>query len=168
MVEHFYLYWLYVFHREFWLAGGSAGILGKGGIVGSPVDRPYLHFVYNYLEVMPLVIAFWDQGWLTVDRFLRQAFPRASEADLVTATAVLKRLSLAPGSSLPHHDASAQRAYIVARGEVEVMHQDEAGRGQTLVLGPGQSFEAFAPARATQPTELLVVERETLRQLRAA
>src|ERR1700674_2641968 len=31
LVEHIYLYWLYVFHQEFWSAGGWAGILGKGG-----------------------------------------------------------------------------------------------------------------------------------------
>jgi hypothetical protein len=62
MVEHFYLYWVYVFHQEFWSAGGWAGILGRGGILGSPLDRPYLHFAYNYLEVVPLVIAFLDQS----------------------------------------------------------------------------------------------------------
>jgi len=71
MVEHIYLYWLFVFHQDFWSAGGWAGILGKGGILGSPLDRPYLHFAYNYLEVVPLVIAFWDQSRRVYDHYHR-------------------------------------------------------------------------------------------------
>jgi hypothetical protein len=167
MVEHFYLYWLYVFHHEFWLAGGSAGILGKGGIIGSPLDRPYLHFAYNYLEVVPLVIAFWDQGWLVVDRFLRQAFPLASEAQLVAATAGAQRITLRPGASLVHDGAPADRRYVVALGEVEVTFQNEKGPLQTSVHRPGQLFEAVGRVRARQPTELLALEQDALRQLGA-
>jgi hypothetical protein len=167
MVEHFYLYWLYVFHREFWLAGGSAGILGRGGIIGSPLDRPYLHFAYNYFEVVPLVIAFWDQGWLVIDRFVRQAFPKASEAHLVAATAGAQRITLAPGTSLVHDGPPADRGYIVALGEVEVTHQGESGPRRTSVYRPGQLFEAVGPVRATQPTELLALERDVLRHFTA-
>ncbi len=79
MVEHIYLYWLYVFHQEFWAAAGWTGILGKGGIFSSPLDRPYLHFGYNYLEVVPLVIAFWDQSRRVYDHYLKQAFPMVSD-----------------------------------------------------------------------------------------
>ena len=78
MVEHVYLYWLYVFHQEFWSAGGWTGILGHGGLLGLPLDRPYLHLAYNYLEVVPLVIAFWDQSQRVYDHYLKQAFPPRS------------------------------------------------------------------------------------------
>jgi len=83
MVEHIYLYWVYVFHQEFWSAGGWAGILGKGGILGSPLDRPYLHFAYNYIEVVPLVIAFLDQSRRVYNRYLKQAFPMLSDEELL-------------------------------------------------------------------------------------
>jgi hypothetical protein len=83
MVEHVYLYWLYVFHQEFWSAGGWAGILGKDGILGSPLDRPYLHFAYNYIEVVPLVIAFLDQSRRVYDLYLKRAFPTLSDEELV-------------------------------------------------------------------------------------
>lgn len=63
-IEHIYLYWLYVGDHSFYLAGGSAGILARGGLIGSPLARPYLHLVYNLVEVTPFTMAFWDQGRL--------------------------------------------------------------------------------------------------------
>ena len=67
-VEHIYLYWLYVTHSSAYLMGGWNGILGQGGLVGSPLSRPYLHLVYNVIEVTPFVIAFYDQSRLIYDR----------------------------------------------------------------------------------------------------
>jgi hypothetical protein len=60
-VEHIYLYWMYLAHPGFYFHGGFEGIMGNGGLVGSPLARPYLHFAYNFLVVTPLVLAFWDQ-----------------------------------------------------------------------------------------------------------
>jgi hypothetical protein len=169
MVEHFYLYWLYLFDHQFWLAGGAAGILGKGGIIGSPVDRPYLHFAYNYLEVVPLVIAFWDQGRRVHDRYLARAFPMLSEEILVAATRKLQRMTVVSGTTIIREGDRTDRSYIVSKGEVTVIHQDASGRRWTAVLRPGQSLEATALgraqshivlARATQTCELLALERE--------
>jgi len=171
MVEHFYLYWLYVFHPEFWLAGGWAGILGEGGIIGLPLARPYLHFAYNYFEVVPLVIAFWDQGWLVYDQHLERAFPMLSEEELVTATARLKCITVGPGTTIIGQGERTERCYIVSKGEVEIVREADSGRRWTSVLGPGQFFEAMGlvraesrlvSARATRVTELLALDRETL------
>ena len=67
-VEHVYLYWLYVTHSSAYLIGGWNGVLGQGGLVGSPLSRPYLHLVYNAIEVTPFVLAFYDQSRLIYDR----------------------------------------------------------------------------------------------------
>ena len=61
-VEHFYLFWLYQTHEPFYAAGGFAGIMGESGIIGSPLDRPYLHFSYNLLVVVPMILALWDEA----------------------------------------------------------------------------------------------------------
>jgi hypothetical protein len=61
-VEHFYLFWLNNFHGSLYAQGGFAGIMGEGGMIGSPLDRPYLHFAYNFIVVVPMVIALWDQA----------------------------------------------------------------------------------------------------------
>lgn len=60
-VEHLYLFWVYVTHPWFYAHAGLAGIMGNGGLIGSPLARPYLHFTYNFLVVVPMVLAFLDQ-----------------------------------------------------------------------------------------------------------
>lgn len=67
-VEHLYLFWLRWVDVTFYNNGGYAGIMGRGGVVGSPLGRPYLHFAYNVVVVVPLVIAFWDQSHRVRDR----------------------------------------------------------------------------------------------------
>jgi hypothetical protein len=61
-IEHFYLFWMYQTHGAFYAQGGFAGIMGENGLIGSPLDRPYLHFTYNLIVVVPMVIALWDQA----------------------------------------------------------------------------------------------------------
>jgi hypothetical protein len=60
-VEHLYLYWIYNADPSFYVHGGLEGIMGNGGLIGSPLARPYLHFTYNFLVVVPMVCAFLDQ-----------------------------------------------------------------------------------------------------------
>jgi hypothetical protein len=61
-VEHIYLFWVYRADPTFYIHGGLAGIMGNGGLIGSPLARPYLHFAYNLIVVVPMAIAFWDQS----------------------------------------------------------------------------------------------------------
>jgi hypothetical protein len=59
-VEHLYLY-LVSLQPAIALHGGVNGILAKGGLAGGPLQRPYLHFLYNLLELVPLVAALLDE-----------------------------------------------------------------------------------------------------------
>jgi len=61
-VEHFYLFSLYVGEHTVYLSGGAAGILGDHGLIGTPLDRPYLHYTYNFIVFVPMLIAFWDEA----------------------------------------------------------------------------------------------------------
>jgi hypothetical protein len=60
-IEHLYLFWIYLGYRGFYDRGGLAGIMGDGGLIGSPLARPYIHFAYNFVVVVPLVLAWWEQ-----------------------------------------------------------------------------------------------------------
>ncbi len=82
-VEHFYLFYLYHADNPFYLSGGVAGIMGKNGLIGSPLDRPYLHYSYNFIVFVPMVIAVWDEA-RRVDRLPRGASP-ARPAERVLA-----------------------------------------------------------------------------------
>jgi hypothetical protein len=59
-VEHIYLY-LVSLQPAIELHGGVNGILARGGLVGGPLQRPYLHFLYNLLEFLPLCAALLDE-----------------------------------------------------------------------------------------------------------
>ena len=60
-VEHLYLFYVYQADPSFYVNAGLAGIMGYDGVIGSPLARPYLHFAYNFVVVLPMVLAFWDQ-----------------------------------------------------------------------------------------------------------
>jgi hypothetical protein len=49
-------------HPAFYAAGGFAGIMGSGGVICSPLARPYLHFAYNVIVIVPMFLALWDQA----------------------------------------------------------------------------------------------------------
>jgi hypothetical protein len=71
-IEHFYLFWMYMSDRATYAAGGFAGIMGSGGVIGSPLGRPYLHFSYNVIVIVPMLLALWDQARSLEDRRPRQ------------------------------------------------------------------------------------------------
>jgi hypothetical protein len=58
-VEHLYLFWLYHAHPALYAQGGLSGIMGSGGMIGSPLARPYLHFSYNLPVMVAMVVAWW-------------------------------------------------------------------------------------------------------------
>jgi hypothetical protein len=49
--------------------------MGYDGVIGSPLARPYLHFAYNFLVVLPMVLAFWDET-RRAQRTWREPAPR--------------------------------------------------------------------------------------------
>jgi hypothetical protein len=61
-VEHLYLFWMHVFDNNMYLSGGFNGIMGDEGMIGSPLDRPYLHYTYNLIVFVPMLIAIWDEA----------------------------------------------------------------------------------------------------------
>lgn len=61
-IEHFYLFWLYIGENTVYLSGGAAGIMGSNGLIGTPLDRPYLHYTYNFIVIVPMLIACWDEA----------------------------------------------------------------------------------------------------------
>lgn len=80
-VEHLYLIYIYKAEPLYYFLGGQEGIMGYNGVIGSPLARPYMHFAYNFLVVIPTVLAFWDQSKRVATG------PRRSAPHRVTASA---------------------------------------------------------------------------------
>jgi hypothetical protein len=83
-VEHLYLFWMNTFQEPLYARGGFAGIMGDGGLIGSPLDRPYLHFAYNFVVVVPMAVALWDEA----GRIERQARAGAGRSALAVGSGV--------------------------------------------------------------------------------
>ncbi len=81
-VEHIYLFWIYRLDPWFYFHGGLEGIMGNGGLIGSPVARPYLHFAYNFIVVVPMVCAFLDQTRFVHDRSPATAYRPGFQGDI--------------------------------------------------------------------------------------
>ena len=166
MVEHFYLYWLYVFQNDYWLAGGSAGIMAAGGVIGSPLARPYLHFGYNVLEITPLLVAFVDQAQLVYDHYLARALPGLSECELIATTAKLRPVRISAGAVVVAGTEPTQLPFVVASGEVEVAYEGTNAEPRLQLLHAGEFFgEIWGPSdqpraasvRTTRSTEILAL-----------
>lgn len=162
---------------DFYHAGGLTGIMGKNGLVENLLGtsgrfplRPYLHFIYNSLVVIPTVIAFLVQARRAYDEYLAEALPWLSEEQLIETTPKLERQKYEPGSVIVRQGDDADRFYIITKGQVEVLREQD---GQEIVvsrLGSGQYFgeigllhggKRTATVRAADDVEVMALDRST-------
>jgi hypothetical protein len=110
-VEHVYLYWLYNIHPRFYAAGGFEGILGSGGVIGSPLARPYLHFGYNLLVTVAMALAVWDEARRV--RLASRNAPATPRLERGRARVLVGSIPFLPWSSLAHavNQDSASHSY---------------------------------------------------------
>ncbi len=173
-VEHLYLYYVYNTDGAFYFQGGLTGIMGYGGVIGSPLYRPYLHFFYNFLVVAPMLIAFVRQTGHAYDQFLATALPDLSEKELVATTNRLQRVVAQQGDVIVRQDEPSDRFYILTQGEVELVVKSEEGWERKVdTLQPGRFFGELgiltgrnpATVRATKHTELLALDSRSFTEL---
>lgn len=162
---------------EYWTTGaeGTPGLLAQGGAIagGTSLTRPDLHFLYNAVETLPLVVAFAYQLRRSYDVWLARAFPLLSEDELTRITPRLRSLRFRPGRTIVSETQSPNGSYVLVKGQVDVVRR--VGDGDDVhvaTLGPGRLLGApgsvpdvptAASAVATTPVEVLVVDRETAR-----
>lgn len=79
-IEHLVVFYIYLTTGK----SGTPGLLAHGGLIGSglPIQRPDLHFLYNLIETVPLVVGFlWQlraDGGRMQERLLH--FPQAASS----------------------------------------------------------------------------------------
>ncbi len=156
---------------------GAPGLLSKGGLIGGglPLSRPDLHFLYNLVETVPLVIAFVYQLQRSYDEWVKKALPHLSEQMLVETTNQLRPVRFAAGEQILRQGDLPDRFYIVTKGEAVVRRQDKPGQERELAtLSPGQYFGeigllSLAPRTASvyakTPVELLALDRDTFNKV---
>src|SRR5579885_2100601 len=140
--EHWYITYYYTFDRSAYLAGKSNGLLARGGLLwpNSPLPRIELHFFYNLFFTIPLIWAFVLLLRDAYDEYLKKAFPRLSEAQLAIINSKLESLHASAGDLILRQGDPADKFYILARGEVDIIQ--ELGGPPVIInhLTAGQFF----------------------------
>ncbi len=170
--EHWYITYYYTFDRSAYLAGKSNGLLARGGLLwpNSPLPRIELHFFYNLFFTIPLIWAFVLILRDAYDEYLKKAFPRLSEAQLASINSKLESLHASAGDLILRQGDPADKFYILARGEVDIIQ--ELGGPPVIInhLTAGQFFGEVgllagtprnASVRAATNCDLLALDRET-------
>lgn len=94
--------------------------------------------------------------------------------DLATVAGRLQTVNVDPGSVVVRQGAPADKFFIIVEGEVEVLREDDGVERTLNVLGPGDYFgevailrdsSRIATVKATSPTTLLAMDRDSLRSL---
>ncbi len=166
----------------FYDAGGKTGILGRGGLVESLLfgtsaflQRPYLHFGYNTLVVLPTVIAFLVQARQVRDEYLAKVFRHVDPEMVILASARAERQTYKPGEVIVRQGDPADNFNIITKGQVEVLR--EQANGQEVVvsrLGKEQYFGEIAllhrvnrtaTVRAADDVEVMTLDRQTFGEL---
>jgi len=163
---------------NFYDAGGKAGILARNGLVetllfgaeGRFLPRPYLHFGYNLLVVIPTVLGFIWQARKVYDQHLAKALPSLSEDELIRTTPKLHRELYEPGQEIVRQGDPADRFYIITKGQVDVIRTQGGQEIPVTRLGVGQYFgeigllhggKRTATVRAADDVEVMALDRET-------
>ena len=153
---------------------GSPGILAHGGLIGSPLLRPDLHFIYSLLQTGALAWALVGQLRTAHDEWLERAFPTFSPAQLAWASSQLETMQARPGQVIVRQGELADNLYIIASGEAEVLREENGEKRVINQLSQGQYFgEAgilggpplTATVRAVTACDLLVLDGNTFRRM---
>lgn len=199
-VEHIYLFYNYIFNSYFYYHGGvilgihvpsglgaQDGILGYNGLLGSaiPAVNPFLpsrinlHFIYNILVFIPMVLAFRKQVQYIYDEWLAKALPQLSEEQLIAATAQSENMKFAAGQIIFRQGDPPDKFYIITKGQVDVLRITQKTGQEIHVarLHEGQYFgeigllgrtERTATIKAVTEVECLTLSREVFKEMLAS
>jgi len=197
-VEHIYLYGNYVFNNFYYVHGNMPflgitvknvpeGLLGYNGVLGSAFPainsllpgRINLHFIYNTLVLIPMVLAFRKQLQYVYDEWLAKAMPQLSEEQLIAATAQAENVKFNAGQIIFRQGDPADKFYIITQGQVDITRQIKKD-GQEVPVGrlsEGMYFgeiellgkaERSVTAKAVTVVECLTLNRDVFKSLLAA
>ena len=202
-LEHCYLFGNYVFNNYFYNHGGyflgvhilngyaaQNGVMGHDGLLGSltglngPINailpaRIPLHFIYNVLVLIPMILAFRQQVRVIYDEWLAKALPQLSEEQLIAATAQSENVKFNAGQIIFRQGDPSDKFYIITKGQVDVLRMDKRSGQETQVarLAEGQYFgeigllgrtERTATVKAVTEVECLALNREVFKALMAS
>ena len=198
--EHIFLFGTFLFDNNFYQNGGyflgihiasgygaQNGVMGHDGLVGTLIPflnpilpaRIPLHFIYNTLVLIPMLLGFRKQVQYIYDEWLAKALPNLTEEQLIAATAQSENVKFAPGQIVFRQGDPADKFYIITKGQVDVLRQDEKTGQEIQVarLSEGQYFGEIgilgntgrtATIKAVSQVECLALNRDVFKEMIAS
>jgi CRP-like cAMP-binding protein len=198
--EHIFLFGTFLFDNNFYQNGGyflgihiasgygaQNGVMGHDGLVGTLIPflnpilpaRIPLHFIYNTLVLIPMLLGFRKQVQYIYDEWLAKALPNLTEEQLIAATAQSENVKFAPGQIVFRQGDPADKFYIITKGQVDVLRQDEKTSQEIQVarLSEGQYFGEIgilgntgrtATIKAVTQVECLALNRDVFKEMIAS
>jgi CRP-like cAMP-binding protein len=195
--EHIFLFGTFLFDNNFYNHGGyflgihiasgygaQNGVMGHDGLVGTLIPflnpilpaRIPLHFIYNTLVLIPMLLGFRKQVQYIYDEWLAKALPNLSEEQLIAATVQSENVKFAPGQIVFRQGDPADKFYIITKGQVDVLRQDEKTGQEIQVarLSEGQYFGEIgilgrtgrtATIKAVSQVECLTLNRDVFKEM---
>lgn len=199
-IEHIFLFGTFLFDNNFYQNGGyflgihiangygaQNGIMGHDGLVGTLIPflnpilpaRIPLHFIYNTFVLIPMLLGFRKQVQYIYDEWLAKALPNLPEEQLIAATAQSENMKFAPGQIVFRQGDPADKFYIITKGQVDVLRQDEKTSQEIQVarLSEGQYFGEIgilgntgrtATIKAVSQVECLALNRTVFKEMLAS
>jgi len=198
--EHIFLFGTFLFDNNFYNNGGyflgihitsgygaQNGVMGHDGLVGTLIPflnpilpaRIPLHFVYNTFVLIPMLLGFRKQVQYIYDEWLAKALPNLTEEQLIAATVQSENVKFAPGQIVFRQGDPADKFYIITKGQVDVLRQDEKTSQEIQVarLSEGQYFGEIgvlgntgrtATIKAVTQVECLALNRDVFKEMIAS
>ncbi len=132
------------------------------GALGSWLNRPDLHWIYNTLYTIPFVIALVYQLKRTYDEALDEAFPAVPKSELEAAAKQCETFKYVPGETVVTPGDPAHRLYIITEGEANVIDELDGKEVVIATLGHGKVFGEHGLATPGAVHDKTIVARTEL------
>lgn len=164
----------------------DAGLMGHNGVVGTAFpavndvvpNRINIHFIYNVLVIIPMVLAFAYEVRRIYDEWLAKALPNLSRDQLIYFSQEATPGKFAANQIIFNQGDAADRFYIITKGQVEILRADRRGFQKPIAaLSEGAYFGEIgilgrtrrtATVKALTEVEVLSLDENTFRSMIAA
>jgi hypothetical protein len=195
-IEHVFIYFSSVIPSSGYPGAGTflglyarrwdAGLMGHEGVVGTALpwfnditpSRLNIHFIYNVLVMIPMILAFTFELKRIYDEWLAKALPNLSRDQLIYFSQSAEPTAFQANQVIFNQGDAADRFFIITKGQVQILRADKRGVQKPIAtLSEGAYFGEIgilgrtrrtATVKAITPVEVLSLDENTFRSMIAA
>ncbi|MDB5078887.1 MAG: Cyclic nucleotide-binding domain (cNMP-BD) protein [Chloroflexi bacterium] len=164
----------------------DAGLMAHNGVLASAIpfyndispNRINIHFIYNVLVMIPMILSFAYEVKRIYDEWLAKALPNLSRDQLIYFSQAATPSKFEANQIIFNQGDAADRFYIITQGQVQILRADKRGfQKPVATLSEGAYFGEIgilgrtrrtATVKTITPVEVLSLDENTFRSMIAA